>query len=103
MHEHTISPEMDSMIQGWASQAAYEAQKEIPHSEMVLPTQKPGLFNYGEEEVFESGEDEEYQGDDINSLGHAELEQHRELREYARIAAYEMPLLSSMALPSKLP
>lgn len=38
-------------------------------------------------------EEKEWQFDDISSAGHDELEQHREAREYARIAAYEMPLL----------
>lgn len=95
MHEYYTSPEMNSMIQGLASQAASDAQREMPHFEMTLPMVKPGYFNYGEEEYFDTGEDEEFQGDDINSLGHGELEQHREMREYARIAAWEMPLLSS--------
>jgi hypothetical protein len=55
-----------------------------------------GFFNYGEENPKEVGEDEEFQGDDISSQGHEELEQHRELREYARLAAWELPLLHSM-------
>ena len=101
LHDYNTSPEMDSMVQGLASQAASEAQRELPHFESSLPTVKPGYFNYGEEEYFDTGEDEEFQGDDINSLGHGELEQHREMREYARIAAWEMPLLSSM-FPSLL-
>ena len=101
VHDYYTSPEMDSMVQGLASQAASEAQRELPHFEFSLPTVKPGYFNYGEEEYFDTGEDEEFQGDDINSLGHGELEQHREMREYARIAAWEMPLLSSM-FPSLL-
>ena len=41
-------------------------------------------------------EEKEWQFDDISSAGHDELEQHRETREYARIAAYEMPLLHRM-------
>lgn len=42
----------------------------------------------------EVGEDE-FEEDDILSMGHGKLEEHRELREYARIAIWEMPLLSS--------
>lgn len=42
----------------------------------------------------EVGEDD-FEEDDITSLGHAKLEEHREYREYARIAVWEMPLLSS--------
>lgn len=44
-----------------------------------------------------------YEEDDISSLGHAELDQHRELREMVRIAAWEMPLLSTLHKPFELP
>lgn len=40
--------------------------------------------------------DDSFGNDDITSMAHAELEVHREVREYARIAAWDMPLLSSM-------
>jgi hypothetical protein len=59
----------------------------------------PGFFNYGEEGQG-VGEDEEFQGDDLSAAGHAEVEQHRELREYARLAAWELPLLHSTSLCS---
>lgn len=50
-----------------------------------------GFWAEGEEEM---GPDEDYYGDDLTSHGHGELEQHRELREYARLIAWELPLLS---------
>jgi len=50
-----------------------------------------GFWAEGEEEM---GPDEDYYGDDITSHGHGELQQHRELREYSRLIAWEMPLLS---------
>ncbi len=56
--------------------------------------QKQGLFNMGEEPGWGS-EDPEFEEDDITSIAHGQLEQHREYREYMRIAAWEMPLLSS--------
>ena len=56
--------------------------------------QKQGLFNMGEEPGMGS-EDPEFEEDDITSIAHGQLEQHREYREYMRIAAWEMPLLSS--------
>lgn len=40
---------------------------------------------------------------EISSTGHAELEQHRELREMVRLAAWEMPLLSSLSKPYEQP
>jgi small subunit ribosomal protein S35 len=52
---------------------------------------RPGFWAEGEDSM---GPDEDYYGDDLTSLGHGELEQHRELREYARLIAWELPLLS---------
>lgn len=40
-------------------------------------------------------EDEDLGEDDILSLAHGKLEEFREYREYARVAAWQMPLLSS--------
>ena len=64
---------------------------------------QPGLMALGEDDEEEEGEDEIFEGDDMTSLGHGHLEQHREIREYARIAAWEMPLLSSMLYHSPYP
>jgi small subunit ribosomal protein S35 len=55
-----------------------------------------GFWAEGEEEM---GPDEDYYGDDLTSHGHGELEQHRELREYARLIAWELPLLSRTSTP----
>lgn len=41
------------------------------------------------------GPEDEFVGDDISSMAHGKLEEIRERRHYARIAAWEMPLLSS--------
>ena len=61
-------------------------------------SKRVGYWGEGEEEL---GQDEDYYGDDLTSLGHGELEQHRELREYARLIAWELPLLNR-TLPSIL-
>ena len=50
-----------------------------------------GFWAEGEESM---GPDEDYFGDDLTSHGHGELAQHRELREYNRLVAWEMPLLN---------
>lgn len=75
--------------------AAYERDKpHVQKEKKKLP--KPSFWDYGEEkETSRIATSDDYQGDDLNELGHAELEQHRELRQYARIAVWEMPLLSS--------
>lgn len=49
----------------------------------------------------EIGEDE-FDEDDILSMAHGKLEEHREAREYARVAVWEMPLLSSASMVSNL-
>jgi small subunit ribosomal protein S35 len=63
----------------------------------VLPKRpsKIGFISYGArpEDEFD---DPEFEMDDITSTAHGELDQHREFREYARLAAWEMPLLTSM-------
>ncbi|KAK4694112.1 small subunit ribosomal protein S35, partial [Lecanoromycetidae sp. Uapishka_2] len=99
LHDFMTSPEVESELQGAVSQLAYETSEQMPHTEVSIPRIKPGLMAMGEAEEQESGEDEEFEGDDLTSLGHGELEQHREMREYARIAAWEMPLLSKLAKP----
>lgn len=58
--------------------------------------QKLGFWAEGEAEL---GPDEDFYGDDLTSLGHGELEQHRELREYARLIAWELPLLNRESQP----
>lgn len=87
---------MEARLSAAVSQAAYTVSVESPESDMIMPRIKPGFMAMGELDEQGSGEDEEFEDDDISSLGHGELEQHREMREYARLAAWEMPLLSSM-------
>jgi small subunit ribosomal protein S35 len=48
----------------------------------------------------EIGEDE-FEEDDMTSMAHGKLEEHREYREYARIAIWEMPLLASKLIESQ--
>ena len=55
----------------------------------------------GEEEPFEEDDMEDDLNVDLSSLAHGELEHHREMRHYARLAAWEMPLLASMFVPSE--
>lgn len=55
----------------------------------------PKSFWSIDEEREDPGEDPDFEGDDITSQAHGELEQHRELREFARVMAWDMPLLFS--------
>ena len=98
-YEHLTSPALESELQGLVSQAVYDIQQDIPPRQ-PRPKITPGLMAMGEVDEQASGEDDEFDGDDISSTAHGELEQHREIRDYARIAAWEMPLLSSTLMTS---
>ncbi|KAF1812188.1 hypothetical protein P152DRAFT_397680 [Eremomyces bilateralis CBS 781.70] len=51
----------------------------------------------------QEGLDEPFGNDDVAPAAHAELEQQREIREYARWVAWELPLLSKYARPFEPP
>lgn len=60
---------------------------------------------WGEDEedpdmLVEDIDDEEPADDDIMSMAHGKLEEFREYREYARVAAWQMPLLASQLPPN---
>ncbi|KAF2657875.1 hypothetical protein K491DRAFT_625670 [Lophiostoma macrostomum CBS 122681] len=77
--------------------------RDMKHEDFLPQQQekfKVGFWAEGQEEL---GPDEDFYGDDITSHGHGELEQHRELREYARLIAWELPLLNQLAKPFELP
>ena len=61
---------------------------ELPESATRV---KQGFWAEGEESM---GPDEDYHADDITSDGDGVLQQHRYLRKYARLVAWELPLLS---------
>ncbi|KAI0851344.1 mitochondrial ribosomal protein [Daldinia vernicosa] len=64
-------------------------------------------FWHDEEEdtdlITDERNEDEFDEDDIMSMAHGKLEEYREQREYARIAAWEMPLLSKLARPFEPP
>ena len=99
LDEYMTSPAVEARLNAEVSEAAYDVFRQTPR-ERPLPDDdekfKPGLMAMGEINEMDSGDDEVFDGDDMSSIAHGELEQHRELRAYARIAAWEMPLLSSM-------
>lgn len=96
-----ISPER--MVRQVDSIGAPFLDTQLPHFgrldsdfERDAPPPKPGFLNMGVRPTaskLERQADDEYEGDDISSIAHRDLEQHREFRHYARIAAWEMPQL----------
>ncbi|KAE8328352.1 hypothetical protein BDV24DRAFT_137322 [Aspergillus arachidicola] len=82
-----------------------QIDKEYPMRFDDVREKRVGFWGDEEDDEFALVEDadEEFNDDDITSMAHAELEVHREIREYARIAAWDMPLLSHLAKPFTLP
>jgi small subunit ribosomal protein S35 len=79
-----------------------EERIEEKYPPFQLPAEKKKkrdtFLNMGEDEPWESDDIMEDDQDDITTLGHGELERHREMRHYARLIAWEMPLLSSTSI-----
>ncbi|KAJ5597537.1 hypothetical protein N7537_007621 [Penicillium hordei] len=87
-------------------QAVLQIDKEEDLRFEDLRPRRPGFWAEDEPDelvnTLEDG-DEEINDDEITSLAHAEMELHREMREYARITAWDMPMLSKLAKPFTLP
>lgn len=98
--EEAIREEMDPSspasrdLQEQIRYAIADIKEEFPEQRPQREQRSDDFFNLGEKEYL--GPDEPFKGDDISSSGHADLELQREIREYARNAAWEMPLLASM-------
>lgn len=75
----------------WASQHSKDFNEGDWIVQKEKDSRKVGFWGEGEPSL---GQDEDYYGDDLTTLGHDQLEQHRELREYARLIAWELPLLN---------
>lgn len=94
MVDELNAPDVQAALNAEISNAANEAELEMPEPPRSSERVISGLLNMGEEDEEGTGNDDEFMGDDISSSAHAELDEHREIREYARITAWEMPLLS---------
>jgi len=68
-------------------------RRNLANAATLEGTRKPQKYERGQK----LDEDRQPKLEDISSIAHGELEQHREIRHYARIAAYEMPSLAQLA------
>lgn len=50
-------------------------------------------------DLITNDDNDEFDENDMTDIAHAKLEEHREQREYARIAIWDMPLLASKCRP----
>ncbi|MCJ1462767.1 37S ribosomal protein S24, mitochondrial [Pseudocyphellaria aurata] len=103
VHEHMTSHAVESKLQQRVSQELQDAAREEPPINVPSPRFKLGFFASYEDDPYDVGSDEDFEGDDMTSIAHGQLEQHREIREYMRIAAWEMPMLSKLAKPFSPP
>lgn len=77
-----------------AEPASLELQAESTLGAVEKGNEDGGFWNY----TAAGTGDAEFLKDNVTSLGHDELEQQKEYREYARLAAWELPLLSSESI-----
>ncbi|KAK5449649.1 37S ribosomal protein S24, mitochondrial [Exophiala xenobiotica] len=69
-----------------------------------IPFREIGYWAHGEEDEFaQVEEDAPWDDSAISSVAHSELEVHREIREYTRVIAWDMPLLNQYAKPFQPP
>jgi small subunit ribosomal protein S35 len=88
-------------VKKWENSAKAYIHRSVRPGTVPPPPKKlqlPKTFmNMGERDGIDGYPDYTQEDEaDIPTLAHGELEHHREMRHYARLAAWEMPLLSSM-------
>ncbi|KOS20287.1 37S ribosomal protein S24 [Escovopsis weberi] len=81
---------------GWSSED--RALEEELHRDDVGEKPNKSSFWYDEDDPeMITEEHDEFDEDDITSMAHGKLDEVREMRHYARLAVWEMPLLSKLA------
>lgn len=96
------SPEVDEEMEAETNQLDREIDREAGEPIRFLDYRAKGreVGFWADEEDDEFGQvddnDDDYVEEDITSVAQSDLELHREMREYARIVAWDMPLLKSM-------
>lgn len=94
-------PEDDEALEEAIDRLDREIEKESPFEFESKVSLRPGELGFWAEDepdemgVVEDGDDE-YDESMITAVAENELELHREIRQYTRVAAWDMPLLSSM-------
>ena len=100
LEEFNEEDELDPKIVQELEQDAAQLDKEVPIN-FTEGGRKPrmGFWGMDEDDDMAQVEDEEIRDDAITSMAHAELIEHREQREYARVIAWDMPSLASTFPP----
>lgn len=82
---------------GWASEDR-SLEEELLKDDIGEKPNKSSFWFDEEDPETNTEEHDEFDEDDITSMAHGKLEEVREMRHYARLAAWEMPLLASKCL-----
>ncbi|QPH04203.1 hypothetical protein C2857_001025 [Epichloe festucae Fl1] len=87
---------------GWASEDR-SLEEELIKDDVGEKPNKSSFWFDEEDPETNTEEHDEFDEDDITSMAHGKLEEVREMRHYARLAAWEMPLLAKFAKPFEPP
>ncbi|KAM5352348.1 hypothetical protein ACJ41O_005071 [Fusarium nematophilum] len=83
---------------GWASEDRSLLEDIMRDDKGERPNKQSFWFDDEDPET-NTEELEEFDEDDITSMAHGKLDEIREMRQYARLAVWELPLLSKFAKP----
>ncbi|PNY27475.1 37S ribosomal protein S24, mitochondrial [Tolypocladium capitatum] len=98
---NTIDDFLESTLRetpGWASEDRAVEEELFKDDVGDKPNKSSFWFDEDDPET-NTEEHDEFDEDDITSMAHGKLEEIREMRHYARLAVWEMPLLSKFAKP----
>jgi hypothetical protein len=90
-----IDAEIDPILEDIEREAPIKFPEERPKNRNI------GYWAMDEDDEFAQifDDDDENKQDDLTAMGHAELDLHRDMREYQRRIAWDMPFLRSMHQP----
>ncbi|ODA80318.1 hypothetical protein RJ55_03276 [Drechmeria coniospora] len=97
----TIDEFLESALQktpGWAAEDRALDEDLFKDDQGDKPNKSSFWFDEEDPET-NTEEHDEFDEDDITSMAHGKLEEVREMRHYARLAVWEMPLLAQFAKP----
>ncbi|KAL6252429.1 37S ribosomal protein S24, mitochondrial [Rhinocladiella similis] len=100
------SAEAESALDSAVDDVDRQVEKEtelLDFPDMVTKPSNSGFWTDEEDEFGQYDEEPAWDDSAITSVAHSELEVHREIREYTRVIAWDMPLLNQYAKEFKPP
>lgn len=94
---NTIDEYLEATLErtpGWASEDRALADELMKDDRGEKPNKQSFWFDEEDPDT-NTEEHDEFDEDDITSMAHGKLDEVRDMRQYARLAVWEMPLLSS--------